>query len=120
MPCARRRRGGQRERLRGVRVRPRGRASRAGRGGRSIALYETTCAADAPKTVVIAGESLEESALRAGDLVFWRGHVGAMLTDTDLIHANAHHMAVAYEPARAAIARIEAQGDGPVTSRRRL
>jgi predicted glycoside hydrolase/deacetylase ChbG (UPF0249 family) len=37
-----------------------------------------------------------------------------------LIHANAHHMAVAYEPIAAAIARIAAQGGGPVTSRRRV
>jgi predicted glycoside hydrolase/deacetylase ChbG (UPF0249 family) len=37
-----------------------------------------------------------------------------------LIHANAHHMAVAYEPIAAAIARIAAQGGGAVTSRRRL
>jgi hypothetical protein len=40
--------------------------------------------------------------------------------DQTLIHANAHHMAVAYEPLAAAIARIEAQGGGPVTARRRL
>ena len=55
-----------------------------------------------------------------GDLFFWKGHV-AMMVDTDtLIHANAHHMAVAYEPLAQAIARIEAQGDGPVTAHRRL
>lgn len=54
-----------------------------------------------------------------GDLLFWKGHV-AMVTDADrLIHANAHHMAVAYEPIAEAITRIEAQGDGPVTSHKR-
>lgn len=54
-----------------------------------------------------------------GDLLFWKGHV-AMVTDPKtLIHANAHHMAVAYEPISAAIARITAQGDGPVTSHKR-
>ncbi|SEK77574.1 NlpC/P60 family protein [Roseovarius azorensis] len=67
------------------------------------------------------GDPLPESApLRRGDLVFWRGHV-AWVADTDrLLHANACHMAVAYEPIDTAIARIAAQGDGPVTSRRRL
>ncbi|KPA23321.1 Dipeptidyl-peptidase 6 [Shimia sp. SK013] len=56
---------------------------------------------------------------RRGDLMFWKGHV-AMVTDPDtLIHANAHHMAVAYEPIANAIARIKAQGDGPVTSHKR-
>ncbi|WP_294222562.1 NlpC/P60 family protein [uncultured Shimia sp.] len=54
-----------------------------------------------------------------GDLLFWKGHV-AIVTDADtMIHANAHHMAVAYEPIAAAIARIQSQGDGPVTSHKR-
>lgn len=58
--------------------------------------------------------------LRRGDLLFWNGHV-AMVVDTDrLIHANAHHMAVAYEGIEDAVARIEAQGDGPVIARRRM
>lgn len=54
-----------------------------------------------------------------GDLLFWKGHV-AMVCDADtLIHANAHHMAVAHEPIEAAIARIAAAGDGPVTGHKR-
>lgn len=58
--------------------------------------------------------------LERGDLVFWKGHV-AMVVDADrLIHANAHHMAVAYEGIDDAIARIDAQGDGPVLARRRV
>jgi len=56
---------------------------------------------------------------RRGDLLFWNGHV-AMVHDPDtLLHANAHHMAVRYEPLVPALKRIEAQGDGPVTSHRR-
>ncbi len=55
-----------------------------------------------------------------GDLMFWKGHVG-MMVDTDvMIHANAHHMAVAYEPIAAAITRIAAQGDGPLLAHKRL
>ena len=58
-------------------------------------------------------------AYQRGDLLFWKGHV-AMVTDANtMIHANAHHMAVAYEPIAAAITRIQAQGDGPVTSHKR-
>ncbi|WP_425093031.1 C40 family peptidase [Tropicimonas sp. S265A] len=57
---------------------------------------------------------------RAGDLIFWRGHVGIMLTDTDLIHANAYHMAVAVEPLSQARARIAAGEFGQVTSIRRI
>jgi flagellar biosynthesis protein FlhB len=40
--------------------------------------------------------------------------------DATLLHANGHHMAVAYEPAAKAIPRIAAQGEGPVIARRRL
>lgn len=57
---------------------------------------------------------------RRGDLVFWRGHVGVMLDETGLLHANAHHMAVAAEPLAEAVARIEANGGGPVTRHARL
>jgi cell wall-associated NlpC family hydrolase len=62
----------------------------------------------------------EDKKLRRGDLLFWKGHVALVAGRGMLLHANAHHMAVAYEPIEQAIARIEAQGDGPVTSRRRL
>lgn len=57
--------------------------------------------------------------LRRGDLVFWQGHVGVMLSPTRLLHANAHHMAVVAEPLAEAEARIAASGGGPVTARRR-
>lgn len=55
-----------------------------------------------------------------GDLVFWAGHVAICVDEDVLIHANAYHMAVTYEPIAKAIARISAQGDGPVTAHRRL
>ncbi len=58
--------------------------------------------------------------LRRGDLVFWRGHVGMMLDAERLIHANAHHMAVAIEPVAEAAARIRAAGGGQPTAFRRL
>src|SRR5262249_39843463 len=38
--------------------------------------------------------------LQRGDLVFWRGHVGIMQDETNLLHANAHHMLVVSEPLR--------------------
>lgn len=55
-----------------------------------------------------------------GDLLFWAGHVALCVDAEVLIHANAHHMAVQYEPIEKAIARIEAQGDGKVVAHRRL
>ncbi|AVO37247.1 C40 family peptidase [Pukyongiella litopenaei] len=56
---------------------------------------------------------------RRGDLLFWRGHVAWVADGATLLHANAHHMAVAHEAMDEAITRIEAQGDGPVTGHRR-
>ena len=58
--------------------------------------------------------------LRRNDLIFWKGHVALVTDGETLIHANAAHMAVVYEPIRAAIERIERQGDGLPTSRKRL
>ncbi len=55
-----------------------------------------------------------------GDLLFWAGHVAWVVDAATILHANVHHMAVAYEPLKAAIARIEAQGDGLVTAHKRL
>lgn len=57
---------------------------------------------------------------RRGDLMFWKGHVAWLSAPDMLLHANVHHMAVAQEPLAAAIARIEQQGDGPVTAHKRL
>jgi cell wall-associated NlpC family hydrolase len=66
------------------------------------------------------GRDAEGEPPQRGDLWFWKGHV-AMLVDPDtIIHANGHAMAVTYEDAKKAVLRIEAQGGGPVTHRRRL
>ncbi len=53
-----------------------------------------------------------------GDLIFWKGHVGIMLDDQRLLHANAFHMMVAIEDLADAMARIEKVA-GPVTSMKR-
>jgi hypothetical protein len=65
------------------------------------------------------GETIALGAARRGDLIFWKGHMGVMLDEARLLHANAFHMMVAIEPLVQAIARIEASA-GPVTSVRRL
>lgn len=56
---------------------------------------------------------------RRGDLMFWKGHVALVRDAETLLHANAFAMAVAVEPAAAAIERIVKAGD-EVTSVRRL
>jgi cell wall-associated NlpC family hydrolase len=55
---------------------------------------------------------------RRGDLVFWKGHVAVARDPSNLLHANAFHMAVAIEPIAEAIARIRAAGS-EITSVRR-
>jgi len=67
-----------------------------------------------------AGAPVAREDLARGDLAFWRGHVGVMLDGATLLHANAHHMAVASEPLAEACARIEAGGGGAPTGFRRL
>jgi cell wall-associated NlpC family hydrolase len=59
------------------------------------------------------------SPLRRGDLLFWRRHVAIVRDAASLVHANAFHMAVAFEPVEQAIARIRAAGS-EITSVRRL
>jgi cell wall-associated NlpC family hydrolase len=79
------------------------------------------CPGDSAEQEAALGHPLPEDApLARGDLLFWRGHVAWVADPDTLLHANAHHMAVAYEPLHDAIARIAAQGDGPVTARKRL
>ena len=58
------------------------------------------------------------NALRRGDLVFWKGHVGIMTDADHLLHANAWHMAVAVEPLESAITRIANYYAEPIGARR--
>jgi hypothetical protein len=48
--------------------------------------------------------------LRAGDLVYWKGHIGIVAELGRLLHANAFHMGVTEEPLADAIGRIAATG----------
>jgi hypothetical protein len=73
------------------------------------------CPRDSDQQAEALGEDIEGDALQRGDLVFWEGHVGMMADAKMLLHANAHHMSVAYEPLKDAAARIEAAGEGAVT-----
>jgi hypothetical protein len=80
-----------------------------------------SCPGDSDLQEAAVGEALAPGVPpQRGDLYFWKGHVAMAVDGETLIHANAHHMAVAYEPITAAIARIAAQGGGAVTSRKRL
>ncbi|WP_370330492.1 C40 family peptidase [Aquicoccus porphyridii] len=83
------------------------------------------CGIDCPGDSGMQAEALgraigPEEALARNDLLFWKGHVAWVVDEATLLHANVFHMAVAFEGLHEAITRIEAQGDGSVTLRKRL
>ncbi|MDA5092602.1 NlpC/P60 family protein [Aliiroseovarius sp. KMU-50] len=78
------------------------------------------CPADSDMQEKIGRPIPDIAPLARGDFLFWKGHVAMVFDHERLIHANAHHMAVALEKIEDAKSRIENQGDGPVTARRRL
>jgi len=77
------------------------------------------CPRDSDMQERALGAAVPLSALQRGDLVFWKDHVAIVRDPATFIHANAFHMAVAFEPVQEAIARIAATGSA-VTSVRRV
>ena len=61
-----------------------------------------------------------DQALRRGDLIFWKGHIGTLRDAATLLHASGWHMKVVNEPLREAMDRIAANGGGPITSIKRI
>jgi hypothetical protein len=49
---------------------------------------------------------VDETKLKLGDLIFWRGHVAMAINKKDIIHANAYHMKTQIEPLKLAKKRI--------------
>ncbi len=76
---------------------------------------------DSDMQQAMTGEPLPaRGALRRGDLIFWDRHVGILRDRSMLIHANAHHMAVAVEPLSEVALRISDAGGGSIVARRRI
>jgi len=67
------------------------------------------------------GKPLSDNApFERGDLIFWKGHVGIMYSQTLLLHANGYHMKTVFEPLEQAATRIAQSGGGAITARKRL
>lgn len=66
---------------------------------------------------VLLGEDVPPE---AGDLWFWKGHVGILSAPDTLLHANGHHMMVVEEPLAGAVERIRAGEGLEVQCRRRV
>jgi cell wall-associated NlpC family hydrolase len=64
------------------------------------------CPRDTDMQELALGKLSSLASLRRGDLIFWKGHVAIARDPETLIHANAHHVMVAIEPAAEAMARI--------------
>jgi cell wall-associated NlpC family hydrolase len=79
------------------------------------------CPGDSDQQMQQLGADLPQGTKpQRNDLMFWKGHVALVFDPRTLIHANAHHMCVAFEPISEALKRIEAQGDGPLLAHKRL
>lgn len=76
------------------------------------------CPADSDLQRAMPGADVPPGAEAPGDLIFWKGHVALVSAPGLILHANAHHMAVAEEPLAQAEARIAAAGS-PVLRRLR-
>jgi cell wall-associated NlpC family hydrolase len=79
----------------------------------------TACPRDTDQQAAL-GRDIARGDFGRGDLVFWKGHVAMGLDAQRIVHANAHHMAVAIEPLDAAIERIAAAGHGGPGAFRRV
>lgn len=77
------------------------------------------CPRDSDMQELALGKLVSTKELRRGDLIFWKGHVAIALDAESVVHANAHHMMVATEPAEQAFARIKALGSD-ITSIKRV
>lgn len=77
------------------------------------------CPGDSDLQQTVGDEIPEGAPLQGGDLIFWKGHVALMTGPDRIIHATGFAMAVIEEDLAGAVARINAQGHGPVIARRR-
>jgi|SRR5689334_2781460 len=85
----------------------------------SLQAAGVACPRDSDMQELALGKLSSLASLRRGDLIFWKGHVAIARDAESVIHANAHHMLVAIEPATEAIARISASG-GEITAVKRV
>ncbi|HEX3859411.1 MAG TPA: C40 family peptidase [Pseudolabrys sp.] len=76
------------------------------------------CPRDSDMQEMALGKLTPLANLQRGDLLFWKGHVAIARDAKTIIHANAHHMAVAIEPVSDAIARIKAAGSDVISVKR--
>lgn len=74
---------------------------------------------DTDEQVKLANRDIDAARVKRGDIVYFPDHVGIMVDETDIIHANAFYMKTVIEPLSAVAERSEkADGKGVVAVRR--
>ena len=79
----------------------------------ALARAGIACQRDSDMQAETLGDALPYEAGRYrpayGDLIYFPGHVAIALDETQVVHANAHHMLVVIEPLTDLLARVEAE-----------
>lgn len=82
------------------------------------------CGIDVPRDTdqqaAAIGSPVEDDTYRRGDFVFFPGHVGIMIDEANLLHANAYWMTTLIEPLSDVTRRLRSDHEQPVTAVRRL
>ncbi|MEJ7926450.1 NlpC/P60 family protein [Sphingobium sp. AN641] len=83
------------------------------------------CGISAPRDTDMQREAIgeplgDDAALERGDFIFFPGHVGMMVDDRRMLHANAFWMTTVIEPLADVIARLAPDHPQPVVARRRI
>lgn len=86
----------------------------------ALALCGMPAPRDSDQQRALGVEVPEGEPARRGDLVFFPGHVGFMADEANMVHANAHWMAVVREPLADIVARLAPDHDQPILARRRM
>ena len=87
----------------------------------ALAACGKTCPRDTDQQALVVGDALADTDdLQRGDIIFFPGHVGMMMDERNLLHANANAMAVTIEPLSDVTERLSRDHDAPITGRRRI
>ena len=87
----------------------------------SMLLCGLDCPGDSDQQMKALGQNLDiGSSRKRGDILFWEGHVAWAVNESQILHANAYHMATVTEEADEAIERIKKQDNNNVIAHKRL
>jgi len=87
----------------------------------ALMLCGLDCPGDSDQQMNTLGQNIEiGSPRRRGDILFWDGHVALAINETQILHANAYHMATVIEETDEAIERIKKQDNNCLLAHKRL